>query len=104
MALTLMLTQLFTPHIHIHDLLIWFVPGALLLHYLYSPEAAGHPRRRDAGFVLLWSGYLVVWPAWLLPDARLALVFSLMACGWMAFVLHETRRERTAWAKTATTQ
>ena len=106
MALTILATQLFTPHMHVHDLLIWIVPGGLLLHHLYAPGAAWRMgrRRRTIGFVSLWAGYLVVWPAWLWPDARLALWFSLLVCGWLVVELRAARQERApAWARTATT-
>ncbi|HMA36299.1 MAG TPA: glycosyltransferase family 87 protein, partial [Chloroflexia bacterium] len=104
MALTMLLIPLFTPHLHMHDLLIWLVPGGLLLHHLYAPagRAGMSARQRRAGFLWLWAGYLIVWPAWLMPDARLALWFSLAAAGWMVLQLRGASRETTiTWAQTA---
>ncbi|HUS16743.1 MAG TPA: glycosyltransferase family 87 protein [Chloroflexia bacterium] len=102
MALTLLLTPLFTPHLHVHDLLIWLVPGGLVLHHLYSPAGRRLGAwRRALGFAGLWAGYLVAWPAWLLPEARLALVFSLLAAAWTAAALRDARIERMAvWTPT----
>jgi hypothetical protein len=107
MALTILMTQLFTPHMHMHDLLIWFAPAGLLLRHLYAPGAAVRlgRRRRMWGFACLWGGYAAVWPAWLLPDARLALIFSFVAAAWLIATLREARQERTpAWARLAITR
>jgi hypothetical protein len=57
------------------------------------------------GFACLWGGYAAVWPAWLLPDARLALIFSFVAAAWLIATLREARQERTpAWARLAITR
>ncbi len=102
-ALTLLLTPWFTPHIHVHDLLIGIVPAAAVLRYLYTPAvvATMPPARRVAGFACLWGGWIGAWPLWLLPDARLALWGSGLILAWIVAELRATARtaalEREAW-------
>ena len=105
-ALTLLLTPWFTPHIHVHDLLIALVPGAAILRYLYQPAvvATMSRARRAAGFACLWGGWIGLWPLWLLPDTRLALWGSGLMLGWIVVELRGTaqaaQREQ-AWTAVA---
>ena len=91
-ALTLLLTPWFTPHIHVHDLLIAIVPGAAILRYLYLPAvvATMSRARRAAGFACLWGGWIGLWPLWLLPDTRLALWGSGLTLAWIVVELRGT--------------
>ena len=102
----MLLTPWFTPHIHVHDLLIALVPGAAILRYLYQPAvvATMSRARRAAGFACLWGGWIGLWPLWLLPDTRLALWGSALTLGWIVMELRGTaqaaQREQ-AWTAVA---